>query len=601
MMGSKMSETGWSWKFRKIATGLLAAIWMVSAAGCETEQADHETQLHELIDDTQHFQIRVNPYRADSDGNYLENDKLPGESIDDLRERNEYWLGVMEQLEEEIDRESLDANHRITYDTFHRSVRNNIAEFEYQTYLTPTGFFTNLNGLPNRTETDDVQGYEDYLSRLSAAPAYFDQYLDRLKLGIEIGYTPPRILYSEEEFESDIQPLLVQNAEESSLFGPFEEFPDGIGEADRERFRAEGTRILEEEVLPKYHEIYDFFVNEYHPNIRESIGVGALPDGEEYYQHMVEYHTTLPMTAQEVHDIGLQEVERIRNEMLEIIEEVGFDGGLTEFLEFLRTDSQFYVDTPEELLREAGWLAKRMDGKLPEIFHVRNLPRRSYGVAPVPAHLAPNYTGGRYYVGRGDEAGQYWVNTYDLPSRPLYTLEALAYHEGIPGHHLDFALAQELDDAPRRVGGITAYSEGWALYAERLGLDVGLYDNPYYNFGRLTYEMWRACRLVVDTGMHVFGWTRQETIDFMTQNTALSHREIEYETDRYIRAVGQALSYKIGELKIRELRERAAEALGEEFDLRDFHEAVLQRGPVLLTTLEEQVVDYFSDRFDVEI
>ncbi|MEX0647793.1 MAG: DUF885 domain-containing protein [Balneolaceae bacterium] len=341
-----------------------------------------------------------------------------------------------------------------------------------------------------------------------------------------------------------------------------------------------------------------FLQEEYITGSRESIATVDLPNGEAYYNHLIEHHTTLPMTAEEVHRIGLDEVERIRNEMFEIIEDVDFEGSFEEFLEFLRTDPQFFVDEPADLLKEAMRHSKRIDGKLPEIFHLRNLPRRSYGVQPVPDHLAPRYTGGRYSLGGGTRAGNYWVNTYNLPSRTLYTLEALTYHEAVPGHHLQISLHQEMEGLARRTGGLTAYTEGWALYAEKLGVDVGLFDNPYSNFGRLTYEMWRACRLVVDTGMHALGWSREEAVDFMTKNTALSHHEIDTEINRYISVPGQALAYKMGELKITELRAMAEKRLDDRFDIRDFHDAILKNGPVTLPVLEQQVLSFIDEKLE---
>jgi len=289
-------------------------------------------------------------------------------------------------------------------------------------------------------------------------------------------------------------------------------------------------------------------------------------------------------------------VERIRTEMEAIIEEVNFQGSFDEFLKFLRTDSQFYVEEPEDLMEKAAHFAKKMDGKLPQLFNM--LPREPYGIEPVPDHLAPRYTGGRYSPARSEtDAGYYWVNTYNLPSRPLYTLEALTYHEAAPGHHLQIALADELEDLSeiRQQAGVTAFVEGWALYSERLGLEAGFYQDPYSNFGRLTYEMWRACRLVVDTGMHALGWSRDEAVDFMTENTALSHHEIDTEINRYIATPGQALAYKMGELKIRELRAEAEEQLGGKFDVRKFHDAVLLGGSVPLPVLERQVEAYIEE------
>jgi uncharacterized protein (DUF885 family) len=305
----------------------------------------------------------------------------------------------------------------------------------------------------------------------------------------------------------------------------------------------------------------------------------------------VKRYTTLDLTPDDVHAVGEREVSRIRGEMEDVVRQVGFERGFPAFLELLRSDPRFYAKTGEELLEKASRIAKRMDGALPSLF--RRLPRQPYGVEPVPPDLAPKYTGGRY-VGApldGTRAGTYWVNTHALETRPLYTLEALTLHEAVPGHHLQIALAQELEGLPafRRYGYVDAFGEGWGLYAERLGLEAGFYTDPYSNFGRLTYEMWRACRLVVDTGLHAKGWTREQAIDFMAANTALSRHEITTEVDRYLSWPGQALAYKMGELKIRELRARAENALGPRFDVRAFHDAVLANGSVPLDVLEEQI------------
>jgi uncharacterized protein (DUF885 family) len=332
-------------------------------------------------------------------------------------------------------------------------------------------------------------------------------------------------------------------------------------------------------------------VDEYRPNARASIAASELPDGRAYYAWLVRHHTTLDLSPEQVHEIGLGEVTRIRTEMQVIIDEVGFEGDFQAFLELLRTDPQFFSTSPEDYIKEARDIAKRMDGRLPSLF--KTLPRQPYGVEPVPDHLAPKYTAGRYYGAplESTRAGTYWVNTYALESRPLWALTALTLHEAVPGHHLQGALAKELDDLPnfRRFSYVNAYGEGWGLYSEWLGVETGMYDTPYEQFGRLTYEMWRACRLVVDTGIHALGWTRQEAMDFMAANTALSRHEINTETDRYISWPGQALAYKMGEITIRRLRREAGQALGERFDVREFHDVVLLSGPVPLDVLEEQV------------
>ena len=355
--------------------------------------------------------------------------------------------------------------------------------------------------------------------------------------------------------------------------------------------------MIRESIVPSYKTLATFMTDDYIPGTRTSLGASELPDGRAYYAQRIRHFTTLDMTAKEIHQLGLDEVARIKAEMMEIIQEVEFEGSFAEFLEFLRTDPRFYAKTAEELLKEAAYISKRMDGKLPALFGL--IPRLPYTVEPVPDHIAPKYTAGRY-VGApigSTQPGRYWVNTYALETRPLYNLEALSLHEAVPGHHFQISLNQELEDLPnfRRHSYLSAFGEGWGLYSEWLGLEAGFYTDPYNNFGRLTYEMWRACRLVVDTGVHAMGWTRQQMMEFMGSNTALSHHEITTETDRYISWPAQALSYKIGQIKILELRRKAEKALGTSFDVRKFHDAVLGNGSVPLSVLED-VIDRFIER-----
>ena len=574
----------------------LLLLLLIIGTGCSGE-TDRD-RLHSLMDQTEEYEQSQNPFR-DSD----ESDNSPATlwqaSLEDMEADYRFWVGMQEQLDRAVTRDNLDTKDQITYDSFLRRVRHNVKEFEYQSHLIPInhegGFYNRLVGLENRGSFDTVEDYEAYIARLSSVPDYFNDNIERMRRGIEIGYTLPKAIFVE-DYTYYINTHIKEKPEESNLFAPFESFSEEVSETDAERLTEEGRIVISDTVMPAYETFVQFLEEEYIPASRETIATVDLPDGDAYYNYLIEYHTTLPMSAEEIHQVGLSEVERIRGEMNQIIEGVGFDISFQEFLEFLRTDPQFFVDEPDELLKEAMWHSKRMDGKLPELFHIHNLPRRSYGVEPVPDHLAPRYTGGRYSLGGGTRAGHYWVNTYNLPSRTLYTLEALTYHEAVPGHHLQIGLHQEMDDLPRRSGGLTAYTEGWALYAERLGVDAGLYENPYSDFGRLTYEMWRACRLVVDSGMHALGWARQEAIDFMTENTALSHHEIDTEINRYIAVPGQALAYKMGELKILELREQAEVRLGNMFDIRDFHEAVLKNGPVTLPMLEQQVTDFIDGK-----
>uniref|UniRef100_UPI0030F4976E DUF885 domain-containing protein n=1 Tax=Paraglaciecola sp. TaxID=1920173 RepID=UPI0030F4976E len=346
-----------------------------------------------------------------------------------------------------------------------------------------------------------------------------------------------------------------------------------------------------------YQTFYDFFVNEYLPNSKNSIAAQAWPNGRAYYQNRSDHYTTTTMSVEEIHNLGLAEVKRIRAEMQQIVNQLEFDGNINQFIDFLRTDPQFYANSAEDLIKQASYIAKKMDARLPQLFSL--LPRIPYGVVPVPDNIAAKYTTGRYISPkRDDQPGYYWVNTYALDKRPLYALTALTLHEAVPGHHLQISLASEMQDLPkvRRYSYLSAFGEGWGLYAEFLGKEVGMYETPYDDFGRLSYEMWRACRLVVDTGMHIKEWSKQQAINYMLENTALSEHNVRTEVDRYISWPGQALSYKIGELTIKRLRRQAVQALGDKFDVREFHQAVLEYGSVPLSVLEENIEIFIKSK-----
>jgi uncharacterized protein (DUF885 family) len=383
----------------------------------------------------------------------------------------------------------------------------------------------------------------------------------------------------------------VDNPTASLFYEPLRQFPAEMPRETQSKLAAEAGEAIRHSIVPGYRRFLNFMREEYVPAARGEIAASALPRGREFYRHRVRRFTTLDLTPEEVHQRGLAEVERIGREMRTAIERSGFKGDFAAFVDHLRTDEQFYADSPEELLKEVAYVLKRIDGQLPKLFG--KLPRTPYGIREVPAYIAPRTTTAYYMqpTGDGTEAGFYYVNTYNLRSRPLYEIEALSLHEAVPGHHLQLALQQELENLPnfRRFSGFTAFVEGWALYAERLGLELGFYQDPYSDFGRLSYEMWRACRLVVDTGMHYLGWTREQAIDFMAKHTALSMHNIRSEVDRYIAWPGQALAYKTGELKIRELRQLAEEKLADRFDVRQFHDVALGSGSVPLDVLEENV------------
>lgn len=467
--------------------------------------------------------------------------------------------------------------------------------YEYEMYLNPllsdSGFHSSWNYMV-RPLTSFKQA-KNYLEKLNALPAVVEQYIPLLREGLEKGVSQPRVIFN--GYESTYDTQIVDNYEDSFYYQPFKALPNGLTEAQRTELLGSAKKAIEENVVPAFKSVKKFFETEYYPQTRKSIGVSETPNGAAFYQNRIKYYTTLDLTADQIHEKGLAEVARIRAEMQKIIKEVNFQGSFADFLQFLRTDEQFYAKTPDQLLMIARDMAKRADAQLPRFF--KTLPRKPYGVAPVPDAIAPKYTGGRY-VGtskNSKDPGYYWVNTYDLPSRPLYTLPSLTVHEAVPGHHLQGSLNNELGDSIpqfRRNMYLSAYGEGWGLYTEFLAAEMGMYTTPYERFGQLTYEMWRACRLVVDTGIHAKGWTREQVVDYMASNTALSLHEVNTETDRYISWPGQALSYKIGELTIRELRKEAEAALGAAFDIREFHERILEQGTVTLEILEQRVRDW---------
>jgi len=490
----------------------------------------------------------------------------------------------------QIDVTRLSNTEKVSFELLQRKLELNIGDIRFQSYQIPflseSGFHTDIDFELGSIELKSEKEIARYLSTLEDLPRFYQEHIDNMRAGIARGFTMPKLI-----MPSVIAPLkrhLVDNAEDSPLWAPVLELQQrGKGKEHLKQidtFRS----VIQEKVLPAYKELYRFFNDEYLPNAATSVAASDRDNGAAYYQHEIKKYTTLDLTADDIHQTGLNEVKRIRAEMEAIIKEVNFAGTFQEFITFLRTDKQFYVTSAEQLLKEASYIAKKADGVLPKYFN--KLPRQPYTVKPVPAAIAPNYTTGRY-SGAGlnsGRAGEYWVNTYALDKRPLYVLEALTLHEAVPGHHLQGALTKEIEGLPkfRTYDYISAFGEGWALYCEYLGVEAGFYQDPYSRFGRLTYEMWRAIRLVVDTGMHAKGWTRQQSMDYMANNTALSMHNVRTEIDRYISWPGQALSYKLGELKIKELRKFAESELGEEFDIKAFHDELLSYGSVSLQTLE---------------
>ncbi len=498
-----------------------------------------------------------------------------------------------------IDTASLTEDEKISSTLLKFILNETVKKYQYKTHWNPilsdAGFHSSLT-YRVRPLTSKKAAL-NYLKLLKAIPAYIDQQAVLIRKGLDVGMGQPLVIFK--GYESTYEQHLTDTAEENFYYSPFLQLPSPLSAEEKDSLRQAAKKVVLEDVIPSFQFVKNFFEKEYFPQTRKAIGVSTTPNGKAYYQSRIDYFTTLPLSPETIHQKGLDEVARIKKEMEKVVDQAGFKGSIQEFIAFLRTDPQFYAKTPEELLKHARNIAKKLDEQLPRYF--KTLPRKPYGVAPVPDAIAPKYTGGRY-VGSplgSTDPGYYWVNTYNLSSRPLYVIPSLTAHEAVPGHHLQGALNQELPESIpqfRRNLYLSAYGEGWGLYTEFLANEMGIYTTPYEHFGKLTYEMWRACRLVVDTGMHVFDWSRQEAVDFMAENTALSLHEINTEIDRYISWPGQALSYKIGEIKIRELRALAEKELGSQFDIREFHEQILEKGTVTLPLLEERIKKYIETK-----
>ena len=490
-----------------------------------------------------------------------------------------------------LDSLSLTVDDLINKELLMLEMENELNDIEFGTHLLPLnsegGFLTGIIYNLQYAQTQSAKDKENYIKKLNVLPDYLLKHKNILKEGISQGKTSPGIIT-----QRCIDLVLPYNSidPDQNIFI----HPCG----DNDSLKNVVKSIVKEKIIPAYQDFTEFLQSEYLPASKAEPGISQLKGGADFYEKKTRYFTTLPMTPDEVFAKGESEVARIKSEMLNVIAASGFKGNFADFIAFLRKDPQFYAKTPRELLYRATWLAKKMEGKLPQYFNT--LPRMPFTVEEVPAAIAPNYTGGRYSEGSYEtgKAGAYWVNTYKLESRPLYVLPSLTLHEAVPGHHLQIMLSRELKNVPkfRENLYISAFGEGWGLYSEYLGIESGMYETAYENFGRLTYEMWRACRLVVDVGLHYKGWTRERAVDFMASNTALSMHEVNTEIDRYIGWPAQAVSYKIGELKIRELRKEAEKELGDTFEIKEFHDLILSYGSIKLSTLERIVKVWIMEK-----
>lgn len=490
-----------------------------------------------------------------------------------------YWDGVLKRLDA-IPVAELSAEERVNAAVFRTMIEEDANDIRYKTYEMPfnsdTFFWT---WMAPRGGFQNAEEYRRYIQRLNDIPRYFGEHITNMRAGLKRGFSVPRVTLPGRD--KTIEPFLVEGTE-NPLYAPFTKLPSTMPAAEQERLKAEGMAAVQT-AIPAYRELLAFIRDDYMKNARTTLGATQMPDGKAYYQAMIRKFTTLEITPEEVHQTGLKEVARINAEMEQVKERAGFKGTLAEFITFLRTDPQFYAKTPRELLSYSTYVSKKADGAMNET--IATLPRYRHGIIPVPDAIAPIYTAGR----GGLE--NCMMNTYNLPARPLYAIPALTLHECTPGHSFQAALALEAPDRPdfRKNIYFSGYGEGWGLYTEWLGTVMGIYETPYEDFGRLTYEMWRAARLVIDTGIHAYGWDRDKALNYLKAHTALSEHEITTEIDRYISWPGQAVAYKLGELTIRRLRKEAEDKLGERFDQRHFHDAILSLGSVPLPVLEEQI------------
>ncbi len=587
-----------------LSMGLAAMIAAAAPASAVTDKKAAVNpavqSLNQLFDREWQRTLRESPETATDVGDHRYDDRWSDVSMASIERSHKEDTEALKQLAE-IPRKKLPPADQLSYDLFKQQTEDSVRSYEFHEYLMPVNHIYGIQSTQNILQVmsfNSAQDYENWIKRLNAFGVLMDQTIALMREGMKEGYVEPRVIM--DKVPDQIAKQIVEKPEDSPFFAPFQQFPDSIPEAQRASLKQAGASAITTGIVPAFKRFQTFFNNEYLPASRSTIGASALPDGAAYYAWLARHHTTTALTPDQIHEIGLREVKRIRGEMDAIIQQVGFKGSFEDFSKFLRTDPQFYYTNGDDLLKGYSVICKQIDGELPTLFD--KLPRMPYGVRPIPMDTAPYQTTAYYQPGsiQAHRAGFYYVNEYKPETRPKWEMKVLTTHEAVPGHHLQLALAQELPDAPmfRRYGnGYTAFHEGWAVYAETLGDDLDLYkDDPYGKYGQLTYQMWRAVRLVVDTGMHSEGWTRDQAIQYFAQNTPRAMHDIEVEVDRYIAWPGQALAYKIGQLKITELREKAKAELGDKFDIRAFHDVVISEGDIPLDILERNVDDWIEQQ-----
>lgn len=576
--------------FRALCLAGLLLAPLLAPAYAQTA-TDKHAALEKLFAEEWERGLRESPENASYNGDTRYNDRWSDRSLTGIAAVEAGDRAALQRLHA-IGRAGLSAADQLNYDTFEWNLQQAVSRQRYKEYLLPLGHQTGLqlaDGMAEIVPFASTADYRQWLARMRGIDTLVDQTLVLMQQGLAQGYMPPRVLM--ERVKGQIAAQIVDDPTRSPFYRAFQKFADSVPEADRAGLQREAQTVIRDEIVPAYRKLQVYFEQTYLPASRASIAATDLPDGQDYYAALAAYYTTTPLTPAQIHAIGLKEVARIRAEMEKIKAQVGFQGDLKAFFDHLRTDPRYFYKTPEELFTAYQAMSKRIDPELVKVFHT--IPRLPYGVRPIPDNIAPDTTTAYYQPGAtdGSRPGFYYVNLYKPESRPKWEMLALSLHEAVPGHHFQMARGIELPELPmfRKTAYFVAYGEGWGLYAERLGYDMGLYDDPYDRFGQLTYDMWRAVRLVVDTGMHSMGWSRERAIAYFKDNAAKTDQDIVNEIDRYIAWPGQALAYKIGQLKISELRERAARTLGPKFDLRAFNDEVLNTGSVPLEALEKHM------------
>ena len=575
---------------KRCAAVLTALVAIASAQAESANGGTADARFETLYKNEWAWRLEQFPGLEDGDNQAAKfDDRLPHVDATTQGKQLAYWQDVLRQLAG-IPVAELSAENRINYLVYKPQVENLAAGVRFRAYEMPfnsdSQFWSDLAFMSGR-HLQNAQEAEHYVARLNEVPRYFDEQIANMRAGLKRGFSVPRAVLAGRDVSISTY-IDVKKPEDSDFYKPFRELPATISTDVQTKLRAACAKAIRERVIPAYAKLLKFFRDDYVPHARTTIAAEALPDGKAFYQQQIREYTTLDLSPEQIHEIGVKEVARIESEMRDTIAKTGFKGDFAAFQKFMRSDAQFYAKTPEELLMHGAWIAKRVDGKLAQYFGL--LPRGRFAIEPVPAAIAPFWTAGR------GSAHTYWLNTYDLPSRPLYNLPALTLHESAPGHALQGELVEEQKQQPefRTKSYLSAYGEGWALYCELLGKEMGIYTTPYEEFGRESYDMWRAARLVIDTGVHHTGMTRTEAIAYLAGHTALSQHEVETEVDRYISWPGQALSYKLGQLKISELRAQAEQELGAKFDIRKFHDAILELGSVPLPVLEEHIQQFIA-------